>query len=632
MAESFMSDLIEIRIVVAVAAAMVVASLLLNGFAAIGKHARRDHVAFTWLAATNVAFLLGSAGLLAAPVLPLWLSAALVILGMLFGLLIGFVALSYAIGDHPAPLGWISLGAVLGLAQGMLVMLTQDLTVVIVSSSGINGVLGVVLGRRLWRRSRHFGVELALLASAPFHAIGLAYLARLVLLWQGFGAYALAVATLMITLLMAFSALQWSFALLAFRAARMNRHLQIARDKAEVASTLKSRLLANMSHELRTPLNGVLGMAQALQPSVTDPRDTEMLAMMTDSAEQLLGRLNDILDHAALQSGTFALSNAPVNIRDILEHVIARHHKKARVNGVDLRLDMDPSCPLWWIGDRDRLTQIADKLVHNAVNFTAQGRIVLGAQATQQGLSLLFTDTGIGMSAAQQAVVFDAFVQADLSATRRVDGAGLGLPIARGLAKAMGGTLALNSAPGQGSTFTLSVPLDLAPAPPESVMAGDAAAAVENPPESPPDSATERQPRLLLAEDNKVNQRVLMAFLKDTGADLTLVENGLLAVEQASQQAFDLFLFDIMMPEMDGLTAYRKIAQDHLERGMQVPPAIAITANVAPEQVAEYRAAGFVDTLAKPVRKPELLALLARHIRRPDDPAPQMDDPSRLIA
>ncbi|MGY6705340.1 histidine kinase dimerization/phospho-acceptor domain-containing protein [Roseinatronobacter sp.] len=249
---------IDIRTVIIAVAVMVIASLLLSTLAGGRNHARRDTAAFRWLGGTNLAFLIGAAGLMAGQVLPFWLSASMVVLGMLFGLICGFIALTIGLGDNPAPLPYAALGAGAALLQLGLIVVAQDPAVLIISSSCINGVLGLVFARLVWVRCGVRGRELAMLASAPFAAIGLAYLARLVVLGVTDGGQALAFSTLVITLLMAFSALQWSFALIAFRAVRLNRHLLDARDKAEQASALKSRLLANMSHELRTPLNGIL--------------------------------------------------------------------------------------------------------------------------------------------------------------------------------------------------------------------------------------------------------------------------------------------------------------------------------------------------------------------------------------
>jgi signal transduction histidine kinase len=597
-----MAYLIEIRVVIAVAVVMVLGSLLLNGFAAFGKHARRDNIAFIWLTGTNLAFLTGTGGLLLAPFFPFWLSAFLVIAGMLFGLLIGYVALSVAIGDSPRAVRWLAIGAVLGAGQGALAMLTGNVESLIVSSSVVNGIVCLGLARRLWARSRQYGVELALLASAPFYAIGLAYVARLVVIGMQLGEYALAVGTLLITLLMAFSALQWSFALLAFRAARLNQHLNVARDKAEQASTLKTRLLANMSHELRTPLNGVLGMAQALRPNMPDQRNLEMLDTMAESAQVLMGRLNDILDHSALQSGSLTIRRTPFDLRALVIDATSGFQADARAKGLVVDVSFDPSCHCWWQGDYARLSQILRSLLQNAVTYTDHGTIIVTVAQQAGGVSIRVADTGIGMTDAQQRVVFEAFAQADVSVTRRADGAGLGLAIVRGLAEAMGGRLTLSSAPDAGSTFSLELPL-----------------AVAVPQMDKPKPAAPAQPRLtkvldiLVAEDNKVNQRVLTALMKDSGARLTIVENGVLAVAQSAQHDFDLFLFDIMMPEMDGVTAFLQIKAQKIALGKPVPPAVAITANVSSEQLHEYSAAGFVEVLPKPIRKPDLLTALGRH-------------------
>ncbi|MFN4059077.1 MAG: sensor histidine kinase [Roseinatronobacter sp.] len=275
---------------------------------------------------------------MAAPILPFWLAAFLVIMGMLMGLLIGFVALSFGVGDKPNPFAWLALGAAIGLAQGILAPAFESVRSLVITSSVVNGLLGLGLGWRLWRRSRSFGTSLGLLASAPFTMLGLAYPARLWVIGTDLGPSALSVATLVILLVMAFSSLRLSFALSASHAARLNATLRIARDKTEAASVLKSRFLANMSHELRTPLNGILGMAQGLDGIVQDPQGKDMLLTMSRGAQTLLGRLTDILELSELQSGRLPLQNAAVNLQTTLRATLDPRAQYAHAKGVDFQL------------------------------------------------------------------------------------------------------------------------------------------------------------------------------------------------------------------------------------------------------------------------------------------------------
>ncbi|MCC5958720.1 MAG: response regulator [Rhodobacteraceae bacterium] len=602
---------IDIRNVIIAVAVMVIASLVLSTLAGGRNHARRDAAAFRWLGGTNLAFLIGAAGLIAGQVLPFWLSASMVVLGMLFGLICGFIALAIGLGDNPAPVPYAALGAGAALVQLGLIVGAQEPAVLVISSSCINGVLGVVFARLIWGRCVVHGRELAMLASAPFGAIGLAYLARLVVLGVTEGGRVLAFSTLIITLLMAFSALQWSFALIAFRAVRLNRHLRAARDKAEQASALKSRFLANMSHELRTPLNGILGMAQGLESRIADAEQSRMLSEIRDSGDGLLIRLTDILDISELQSGGIDLVCAEFDLHSAIALTAAPFSGQAAAKGVALDVVLDASMAPLRRGDGPRVCRMVENVLRNCVNFTSAGRISLDVQGDEHAVRIAISDTGCGMIEGQLDAIFDPFGQADSSLTRRVDGVGLGMPIVRGLALAMGGTVKVTSRAGQGTCVTLDLPLvavqqstPIADTAPVDVAQRDAGA---------------HGRVVLVAEDNKVNQRVLAALLKGTGLELVMVENGLQALEMSRERCFDLFLFDVMMPEMDGVRALRLIRAEYDAGAQSLPPAIVVTANVGSAQVAEYLDAGFCDVIAKPLRKPRLLECLIAHNLMQDD-------------
>ncbi|MGP9791741.1 ATP-binding protein [Roseinatronobacter sp. NSM] len=604
-----MNESIDIRIVIAIAAVMVIASLLLTVLAGVRNHARRDAVAFLWLGGTNLSFLMGATGLMTGQVLPFWASASMVVLGMLWGLISGFVALNIGIGDNPAPLPYAALGAGAALLQLGLVVVLNDAGALVVSSSVVNGALGVVFAQRLWGRALVHGRQLAMLAAAPFAAIGVAYLARLGVVGLDLGGHALAVATLVITFLMAFSALQWGFALIAFRAARLNGHLQIARDKAEQASALKSRFLANMSHELRTPLNGILGMAQGLENVLLEPQQAQMLTAIRDSGDRLLMRMNDILDLSELQAGELELVPVIFDLPAEIAQTAVQFADVAAGKGVAFDIMLDPAMARLRRGDGPRMRRMLGNVLSNAVNFTQTGRISLAVQGSAANVRIVISDTGAGMTTDQLARVFDPFMQADSSVTRRVDGAGLGMPVVRGLAQAMGGTVTVASRVGQGTCVTLDLPLAAIADSPETPVAQHST----RPPDRGAGIARATAQVVLVAEDNKVNQRVLKAFLQDPKLDLVMVENGAAALEMARHNSFDLFLFDVMMPEMDGVTALRQIRAEYGACAKPVPPAIVVTANVASAQVAQYHDAGFSDVIAKPVRKAQLLACLAAH-------------------
>jgi two-component system, sensor histidine kinase len=293
------------------------------------------------------------------------------------------------------------------------------------------------------------------------------------------------------------------------------------------------------------------------------------------------------------------LAKSAFDLAAVVNSTLVPFATQAQAKGLAFETDIQIVSTGWHLGDGKRLAQVIAKLVQNAVTFTDHGAVRVVLQAQPDGLHITISDTGAGMTADQQARAFDAFMQADVSAQRRYDGAGLGLPIARALVQGMGGTLAVSSVLRQGSRFEITLPL----------AQTDAPAPV--PVTTPPPLAAGRPLAILAAEDNKANQRVLIALLKDVAADITIADNGQIALERAKATDFDLFLFDIMMPEMDGLTAFREISKDYRRTGRPVPRAIAVTANVSPDQLRDYHEAGFDDVIAKPIRKAQLLALCA---------------------
>lgn len=616
-----MSELIEIWIVIAIAAVLVIGSLVLTSFAGARRHARREAAAFRWLGATNVAFLLGAMGLMLGQILPFWLSASMVILGMLLGLMIGYISLLIGIGENPLPKRYIGIALICAVVQGLIAAAVQDVTALVISSSLINGILGLGLSRQLWRKAGALGKELAILASAPFAAIGLAYLVRLGLVLLDFGEFTITVATLIITFLMAFSALQWGFALIAFRAARLNRSLEQARDEAEEASRLKSRFLANMSHELRTPLNGILGMTQALEEVISGPEEARMLETIRDSGEGLLATLNDILDLSKVQSGQLEIQSHPFDLRALAEKTALLFGVAARAKGVGFEIEIKLDDGEERFGDEQRVRQILGNLLSNAVKFTEIGEVRCLIQSEGVGVCFRIEDTGIGMTELQQTRIFDEFVQADASITRRFGGTGLGMPIVRELALSLGGTVAVESVFGEGTTVVLRLPLPVltrtrhlhrrASAPQEIRFAKGSATTLHMLSDTGAQRKNDVPLRVLVAEDNKVNQKVFVALLRSLRAQLTIVDHGGLAVEMSRSEEFDLFLFDAMMPVMDGVSALREITADYVALQRPMPPAVVVTANVAPEQIEEYLTAGFLDVVAKPISKARLMECLS---------------------
>jgi signal transduction histidine kinase len=370
--------------------------------------------------------------------------------------------------------------------------------------------------------------------------------------------------------------------------------LKRALDQAEAANQAKSDFLATMSHEIRTPLNGVLGLAQAMANDQLSEQQRERLEVISQSGETLLVLLNGLLDLSKIESGKLEMEIGEVDLALNLQKSIAAFIPLAREKGVRLTAVIDESARARFAGDATRLSQIAYNLVSNAVKFTEAGEVTLSASASGDLITLSVADTGIGIPIEKQPKLFEKFYQADSSATRRYGGTGLGLAITSELAKAMGGSVRVESAPGQGSTFTVELVLP---------RLGDVERAAASTSRTPPAAASDegRPLRVLAAEDNAVNQLVLKTLLEQAGVSPVIVANGQEAVDAWAEGGWDLILMDVQMPVMDGLAATIRIRQAEASQRRSPTPIIALTANVMPGQIAAYRAAGMNDVVSKPL-------------------------------
>ena len=367
---------------------------------------------------------------------------------------------------------------------------------------------------------------------------------------------------------------------------------QRARQKAEVASAAKSDFLAVVSHEIRTPMNAVISAANLLRGTRLDTRQREHVSMLIDAGDVLMGLLNDVLDFSKIEAGKMELESADMIVRERLATLNRLWEPRARANGVRLTLRIAPEVPEAVRTDPLRLQQILFNLLSNAVKFTADGEIVVAVNWDGARLAVAVSDTGCGIPAGRLAQVFNSFEQAEVGTTRRYGGTGLGLSISRKLAEIMGGTLTAASVEGEGSTFTLALP-----------MVAVEGAAVR--PERQVEVAGSLQGRsILAADDHEVNRRILTLLLEPHGCRLTLVENGVEALEAASREPFDAILMDMQMPVMDGLEATRRIRQGAVNGGT---PVIALTANALDVHRAAWDAAGVHAFLTKPI-DPVMLA------------------------
>ena len=370
---------------------------------------------------------------------------------------------------------------------------------------------------------------------------------------------------------------------------------------------LKSQFLANMSHEIRTPLNGVLAMAQIIALGDLTQVQRERVEVIRRSGEDLLAVLNDVLDLSKIEAGKMEIDAGHVDAEVIGQHVQATFGAVAAAKpDLDFRLEVRPEARGVRRGDAVRIGQIVNNLVSNALKFTAKGqvRVVIDGLGDdgRDGLRFVVTDTGIGIPADKLPQLFQKFIQADNSNTRQYGGTGLGLAISRELAQLMRGRIEVESVEGQGSTFTVTLPLARIAESAAADQAIPAAAAYE--PEE------ERNLRVLAAEDIPTNQLVLRTIMETFGVDLDVVDNGRLAVEAWRNGDYDIVLMDIQMPEMDGMAATRAIRAAEVSLGRPRTPIIAVSANAMAHQVKDYLEVGMDGHVAKPIELTKLHAAI----------------------
>jgi signal transduction histidine kinase/ActR/RegA family two-component response regulator len=381
---------------------------------------------------------------------------------------------------------------------------------------------------------------------------------------------------------------------------RIAREHQEAREAAERANRAKSEFLTVISHEIRTPLNGVLGMAQAMAADDLAPAQAERLDVLLQSGGSLLAIVDDLLDMSRLEKGRLALSEQTFAVPEVLAAVHATYLPEARRRGLAFEMIVEPSAALTCHGDAARLRQVLGCLVSNALKFTPAGQVEMRTWHSPDGFGFEVRDTGIGIDPERIRTLFDPFTQADSSLTRAYGGAGLGLALCRELCATMGGAISAERAPSGGSIFTVRLPLPVV-----GPVQGDA----------PPPS------RVLAAEDNPVNQLVLKSLLEQLGITPTIVANGAEALAAWESGDWDLVLMDIQMPQMDGLTATRRIREREAARGLGRTPIVALTANAMPAQIESYYEAGVCDVVPKPIEVARLFAAIASAVR-PTEQAP----------
>jgi signal transduction histidine kinase/CheY-like chemotaxis protein len=382
------------------------------------------------------------------------------------------------------------------------------------------------------------------------------------------------------------------------------REIEQAKAAAEAASLAKSQFLANMSHEIRTPMHGVLGMAHMALASGTLPESCEYVETLCGTAEGLLHVINDILDFSKIEAGKMTLEHIPFSMPRLMDAVRKLIGPQAAAKGLELQCVTDDSVPAVVMGDSVRLRQVLVNLLGNAIKFTSQGSVrfevsQIDPEHADRHTNLHFRvrDSGIGIPKDQQETIFEAFGQADSSVTRRFGGTGLGLTICSQLVQLMGGRIWVESTPGVGSTFQFTCAVGIAS--PESLTA----CTVE----------TEEEPRglrILLAEDNPVNQRVASAMLGKHDHHVTVASTGAEAVEFWESGEFDVILTDNQMPKMGGLEAVRRIREREAATGRRRTPVVGLSASAMIGDRERFLSAGMDAFLAKPFHAPALYSIL----------------------
>lgn len=389
---------------------------------------------------------------------------------------------------------------------------------------------------------------------------------------------------------------------LAAQVEERTRELRHALEMAQSATRAKDLFLANMSHEVRTPLTGILGIAELLSESPLSPDQREQLASLRESCFTLRHIIDDLLELKSLERGKLRFRNASFDCIQVVNSLVANCEPLAARNSTRItHVSRQSSSPIR-VGDKTRFEQVIVNLVNNAIKFTQNGKVEINTLIEDAGLTIVVSDTGIGMKPDQLERIFEDFTQADEQIGTRYGGTGLGLSIVRSIMSQIGGSIDVTSEPGKGSSFTSWFPLPVAS---EQETLG-------HPTCSPNSSSLSLLgKRILLAEDSRINARVISSLVKKRDGDIVHANCGLDALSKAAGEAFDLMIFDINMPDIDGIELLQRIRSSAAFALNSKTPALACTANAMEDQVAKYMEGGFSGVIRKPFKFDEFMAVVA---------------------